>query len=86
VLALLVWMGAMFAWRALYVWTFTQSVRAVPTMGPVQDGSGLLNGPGGSLTTNTNCVDVGQPLIITVTLVNRGPAPLHMEGTPRPIS
>jgi hypothetical protein len=82
VLAVLVWMGAMFAWRALYVWTFTQAVRAVPTMGPVQDGSGGRGGTGSSIAAHTNCVEVGETLEITARFANYSDQPFTITGEP----
>jgi hypothetical protein len=81
VLAVLVWMGTMFAWRALYVRTFTQAVRAVATMGPVQEVAGAGK-TGIILMAESNCVMVDDIIALTAVFINHDQHPFRLDGDP----
>jgi hypothetical protein len=55
---------------------------AIPTIGPVRQGTG---GPGSrhfELSANTNCAEVGEVVTFTTTLANETSVPITLTGTP----
>jgi hypothetical protein len=54
----------------------------MPTIGPVHERSAKRGIIDTTLTISTNCVEVGESLVIQGTVINEAPYPLRFVGTP----